>query len=210
MGQAKNRGTLAERVAQAKQKYQTKVDKLGYIPNNIENFQPDAGINSKPEATNYYWFQTAEFGQDVIRKQNKGLANKCYTMDGNRYMELGFNVDLMDEAGNKRVINHPDNGEGFMLTMRFTPKQLTKLADEIDKGGMSVRLSGKPAELNTSSAREQFRLVDCEDIYSKGNYSGSMRFMLNVGGTMVNLTSKDLAESLRVAASNLLQGKSNA
>lgn len=205
MGQAKNRGTLEERVAQAKQKYQARVDKLGYIPNNIEKFQPDAGINSKPEATNYYWFQTAEFAANQLRKQKMGLANRTYMYAGSRNIEMGFTVDIMDEAGKKRVINHPDNEQGFALTMRFTPKQLAKLADEIDKGGMSVRLSGKPAELTNSATREQFRVVDCEDIYSKGNNSGMMTFMLNVGGTMNNLTSKELAESLRVAASDILQ-----
>lgn len=203
MGQAKNRGTLEERIAQAKQKQQAKADKLGYIPNNIEKYQPDAGINSKPEATNYYWFQTGEFAQDQIRNQRLGLGHKSYRYAGNRCIEMGFSVDLMDEAGKKHVIKHPDNGQGFQLTMRFTSKQLAKLADEIDKGGMSVRLSGKPAELTNSSTKEQFRVVDCEDIYSKGNDSGHMMYMVNVGGVMNNITSKDLAEGLRVAASNL-------
>jgi hypothetical protein len=203
MGQAKNRGTLAERISQAKQKKQAKADKLGYIPNSIETFQPDAGVNSKPEATNYYWFQTLEFAQDQVRKQKIGLGHRSYRYAGDRFIEMGFNVDLMDEAGKSHVIKHPDDGKGFLLSMRFTSKQLAKLADEIDKGGMSVRLSGKPAEILTSDCDEVYRVVDCEDIYSKGNDSGLMTFMVNVGGTMNTLTSKDLAEGLRVAASDL-------
>ena len=205
MGQAKNRGTLAERVAQAKQKYQARVDKLGYIPNNIEKYQPDAGINSKPEATNYYWCQTAEFAQNLLLYQKTKTPCKAYKHKNQQIIEFQFAVDIMDEAGKKRVINHPKNNKGFYLTMRFNHKQLNKLANEIDKGGMTVRLSGKPAELTNSATREQFRVVDCEDIYSKGNNSGHMVYSFPLGMEWINTNSNNVAKCVRQLALELEQ-----
>ena len=199
MGQAKRRGTLEERIAQANQLRQDTAKELGYIPNNIAKFQPDAGVNSVPDATNHYWFQTSEFASNMLRR----LPAKRYEHLNQPVVEINFSVDIMDEAGDERAIPHPENGEGFALTMRFTAPQLNQLADAVDKGGMSVRLSGLPAELNTSTAGEQFRPVDCADIYSKGNLSGVMTFMLNVNGAMMTTTSKDLAASIRKMAEEL-------
>jgi hypothetical protein len=199
MGQAKRRGTLEERIVQANQRRQDTAKELGYIPNSIAKFQPDAGVNSVPDATNHYWFQTAEFASMMLRR----LPAKRYEHLNQPVVEINFKVDIMDEAGDKHLIPHPENGEGFALTMRFTAPQLNQLADAVDKGGMSVRLSGLPAELNTSTAGEQFRLVDCADVYSKGNLSGVMRFMVNVNGTMMSTSSTDLAASIRKVAVEL-------
>ena len=199
MGQAKRRGTLEERIAQANQRRQDTANELGYIPNDIAKFQPDAGVNSEPATVNHYWFQTSEFASMMLRR----MPVKRYEHLNQPVVEINFSVDIMDEAGDERAIPHPENGEGFALTMRFTAPQLNQLADAVDKGGMSVRLSGLPAELNTSTAGEQFRPVDCADIYSKGNLSGVMTFMLNVNGTMMSTTSTDLAASIRTMAVEL-------
>lgn len=196
MAQESRQVRRARERAEAKQK--NKQNNLGYIPNNIAGFKPDAGINSKSNITNHYWFQVSEFASNLLREHSV----KGYDIKNNSFIELQLPVDIMDKDGDKHSITHPSDGKGFCLTMRFSHQQMNLLADQIDKGGMSVRVSGKPAEIQTSPNGEKFQIVDCEDIYSEGNHSGSMLFMLVSDRGVINVNSQKIAQSVKAIVSS--------
>ena len=178
-----------------------KQSKLGYIPSQEQGFAPDAGMNSSVANDNYYWFNTAEWALSYVRKSERGFRAEC--TEHGPTVELDFQVDIMDKEGNNQI-SPKMNEDGYLLTMTFTEDQLHSLANEIDKGGMSVRLTGNPnrkVETRGSLERpELIKTVHCKDVFSKGNDSGSMAYMGFDGTKAVSYTSGQLAQSLREVA----------
>ena len=200
--------TESRQQKRARERSQAKQNKrqssLGYIPSEQADFQPDAGINSQPGQVNHYWFQTMEWIPDMVSKAQRGIGDRVEEdSKGEKTIEFNFMVDIMDEEGNQRVIEHPKNGEGFMLTMVFYQHEIEQLADQIAKGGMSVRLSGIPDSEEIPrghfSRPERVKLVRFHSVWSKGNHSGNMTFVSPQGV----ITSSEMAQALKKVAQKL-------
>jgi hypothetical protein len=186
----------------AEAKAKAKQSQLGYIPSQQSGFAPDAGLNSKLDQDNYYWFQTTEFALAMGNKHKAKVGLRCSraTEQHPATVEFDFTCDIMDKDGKKQVMPSPNN-DGYLLSMKFTREQLHLLADAIDKGGMSVRLTGVPSEseeVRGDPARpEIIRTVMFKDVYSAGNNAGSMMYMGFVNGSMVRSSSDMVANGLR-------------
>lgn len=191
MGQAKNRKAEIDAL-----KAQGPKVKPG-----IEGFRPDAGLNSN-EGENHYWFSVAELIGDL----SSGPGMKSYTMprrDNTRYVEMNASADIMDYEGKTHL--SPQTERGYFATLRFTTDSLHQLANEIDKGAMSVRITGTPSEIETSSGSgEKFRIIDVKESWSAGNNSGHMTYAIYTGTKAINTSSKAFADWLRHTADDML------
>jgi hypothetical protein len=188
----------------AEAKAKAKQSQLGYIPSKVAGFAPDAGLNSKLGQDNYYWFQTSEFALEMARvsESKQGLRATRATEQDPAMIELSFKCDIMDKDGDKLVMPRPADKDSdcYLLSMKFTREQLHLLADAIDKGGMSVRLTGVPSDIEEIRGIGQadiIRAVMFKDVYSAGNNAGSMVYMGFVDGAMVRSSSDMVADGLR-------------
>lgn len=186
MGQAKQR--KAEIMAlKAKPKFKA----------HQEGFRPDAGLNSQ-EGTNHYWLQVGE----LLQAMSVNPKLKSYNIDGVRKIELNAAVDIMNYEGTEHT--SPQTREGYFATFLFTPDGLENLANQIDKGAMSVRVSGIPRETSTSIITgEKFKDIDATDSWAKGNTNGFMTYMFFNGTKMVSFDSKTAAQSFRAIAEQM-------
>ena len=87
----------------AEAKAKAKQSQLGYIPSQQSGFAPDAGLNSKLDQDNYYWFQTSEFALSLGSKHKAkvGLRATRATEQDPATVELDFHCDIMDKDGDK-------------------------------------------------------------------------------------------------------------
>ena len=162
-----------------------------------DGFMPDAGLNSQ-EGTNHYWFQVGELLQ-FIHTSN---SLKTYDRDGIRSLELSAPVDIMNYEGNEHTA--PQSRDGYFATFAFTADQLTNLATQIDKGAMSVRVSGIPSKTATSIITgEKFRDIDVVDSWSAGNKSGHMTYMFVAKDGLVRRDSKTTADRFKALANEM-------
>ena len=187
MGQAKNR--KAEIMALKANGPKFKAKQSGFLP--------DAGLNST-EGTNHYWFQIAELMSGIM-SNTKGMRG--YTHNGVNVLEVNATVDIMDHSGKEHTAPHTE--DGYFATLRFTADGLDHLANEIDKGAMSVRVSGIPSETETSPVGEKFRVIDATDSWSAGNNSGSMAYMFTVNNQFVTIDSGKVANKFREIANQV-------
>jgi len=164
--------------------------------NNKKGFRPDAGLNSQ-EGTNYYWFQVTDFLRaSAIRESlGSGGASSYRDSDGDINVIINTPVDIMDEQGTKHVA--PQMDEGYFATFDFTAELFEQMADQIDKGALSIRVKGEPWERDTSNVGESFRTIKVRNTWSQGNPSGKMNYIFNGPQGMINTDSKELSKNLR-------------
>lgn len=191
----------------AEKKRLKKTNKLGYIPSQVPDFMPDAGVNTADGVETHYWFQTMEFVPFLVQKYSKGLGDRVQKYGDDWCVELSFKVDFMDKEGEEMLMPRPKVEDGaYMLTMAFTKEKLLLLADQIDKGAQGTRLTGIPDSAfqirGHQDRPETVRVVKCTDVYAKGNLSGSMMFMFPLNGKFMSVSSKQMADSLRELAEN--------
>jgi hypothetical protein len=167
---------------------------------NLEDFQPDAGLNSPVGEVSHYWLNTTEFTQVLVHQSENKTRLRSYGTDS---VVLNLAVDIMDKDGNNHLVAQPKNGKGHMLSVAMTPENIRSLAKEIDKGGMSVRISGKPAKVTMGATGEPFKIVEFEDCWSAGNDVGSMSHMFMMNGSMYNVSSKDSFKCLNLLADSV-------
>jgi hypothetical protein len=160
------------------------------IKSTMNGFLPDAGLNSN-EGTNHYWFQVSELVMTL--KQNG--ACRTYEFEGDRWAEINCPVDIMDYAGN--IHTRPQQKDGYFATFRFTSQLIDELADQIDLGAMSVRITGVPKETATAPSGERFRVIEVQNSWSAGNNSNFMMYMIMSPGGPVQSTSKEMAQKFR-------------
>ena len=164
---------------------------------NLEDFQPDAGLNSPVGEVSHYWFNTTEFAQGLVHHNENKIGLRSY---GTNSVVMNLTVDIMDKDGDKHLVTQ---GKGHMLSVAMTPENIRSLAKELDKGGMSARISGKPAKVTMGATGEPFKIVEFEDCWSAGNDAGSMSHMFMMNGSMYNVSSKDTAECLNLFADSV-------
>ena len=162
------------------------------VKSSIAGYAPDAGLNSPALTDNHYWFQVSEFVQYIAK--NPQLPG--YMHRGQNSLEMTFSVDIMDQAGDCQMA--PVQPNGYCATIRFTVDQMRELAESIGRGGMSVRITGRPDGVRTKTAQgEPFMVIDCVDIWSQGNDSGNMMFMcMGAGMQMIRTDSSSLRKVL--------------
>ena len=169
-----------------------------YVPSNIKGFEACAGMNSKVDKDNYYWFQVAEFGASLSTFNSKIQIN---AETGETV--LSFDVDIMDGKGEKSIYadeqGNAKNLRGLILSAVFSISKLQELADAIRKGGMSVRLTGRPNELISTSRKsgEEYKGVDITDVYSAGNDIGNMVIHYFEGMERKTIDSKKIADAIQ-------------
>ena len=149
----------------------------------IKGFKPDAGMNSE-DGLNHYWFQVSEMIHSFRIQPNM----RSYEYQGSNHIELNVSVDIMDKEGNEQ--RAPRCDDGYFATFRFSADQLYILAENINKGAMSVRIDGVPGEQETAPSGEKFRIIDVCDSYAEGNKLGLMTYFVND----IKMTSKDVAK----------------
>ena len=157
-----------------------------------EGFKPDAGLNSQ-EGLNHYWFQVAEMLQTLMVQPKM----RAYEINGVSTIELNATVNIMNYEGTEHTA--PQTREGYFATLRFTADNLDQLADQIDKGAMSVRVSGIPADADTSPTGEKFRIINAVESWSAGNGSKHMNYYIN----MSSFNSRDVAARFRAIAEQM-------
>jgi hypothetical protein len=160
MGQAKQRSAEIEQLKAAGPK----------VKANIKGYLPDAGLNSPAFTHSHYWFQVGEFAQSQAQRPPEA-GYRGYVVNGQRFVELNFSVDIMDQAGNEHTA--PQTQDGYMATVAFTPDDLRQMGDEIAKGAMSVRITGTPnGNVQTSPVGDKFMVVEYLKSWSAGNDAG--------------------------------------
>jgi len=189
MGQAKQRSAEIE---------QLKAASARVIKNAIKGFSPDAGVNTPALMSSHYWFQTSDFAR-FISKQPKTIG---YDHDGQAVVELQFIVDIMTEDGQDQVMPYQDRG--YMATVRMNADHVRELAANIARGGMSVRITGRPSGIKSRTHQgEEFMIIDYENSYSEGNLSGQMLYMLITDGKMIQMSSDDVNTCLLAVADQM-------
>ena len=164
MGQAKQRKAEIEQLkAQGPQ-----------VKSKIKGYLPDAGLNSNAFVPNHYWFQVGEFAQAQAQRPPTA-GYRGYDINGQKFVELNFTVDIMDYDGAEHASPRLDNG--YLATVAFTPDDLRQMGDEIAKGAMAVRITGKPnGDIQTSPAGERFMVIEYLKSWSAGNDSGHFTY----------------------------------
>jgi hypothetical protein len=162
----------------------------------LDGYRPDAGFNSQ-EGTNYYWLQVGEMIQATT-----GVGARSYTLKGQKYLEVNTPVDIMNFEGDTHLA--PKTADGYFATLRFTPELLEEFSEQIAKGAMSIRVAGVPAEVETSPAGEQFRIIDVQSSWSAGNTNGFMSYGVMTRGRMIMTDSQKLSAHYKSVAANLV------
>jgi hypothetical protein len=186
MGQARNRRVEIENLKKQGKRVETTID----------GFRPDAGMNSN-EGTNHYWFQVTELIMTL--SQNDKL--RSYESLGQRWIEINVPVDIMDQAG--EIHTRPRLEDGYFATFRFTADLLDEFADQIDRGAMSVRITGVPKERQSAPSGERFRVIEVADSWSAGNDCGHMMYMVMSRRGPVQTSSKEMARGIRSIAQEM-------
>lgn len=167
--------------------------KTRFVPSSVPGFKPDAGLNSPDDQDSHYWFSVSEFAQYMLNKPPIATG-RC--RDGIVRAELPFTVDIMDEQGRTHMM--PAQDTGYVATIDCSRQDLLALATEIEKGGMSVRITGRPhREVGKSYNGERWRLICPTKFWSAGNQSGNL-LIYQVGDTGFDKTdSRAIAGCLR-------------
>ena len=189
MGQAKQRKAEIEALKAQGTKPKSKSKTL-------DGYRPDAGLNSQDD-TNYYWLQVGEMIQATT-----GVGARSYTLKGQKYLEVNTPVDIMNFEGDTHLA--PKSADGYFATLRFTPELLEEFSEQIAKGAMSIRVAGVPAEVETSPAGEQFRIIDVQSSWSAGNTNGFMSYGVMTRGRMIMTDSQELSAHYKSVAANLV------
>lgn len=164
-----------------------------------EGFMPDAGLNSQ-EGINHYWFQVGE----LLQTMSVNPKLKSHRVNGVRKIEINAAVDIMNYEGTEHTA--PQTRDGYFATLLFTAEGLENLATQIDKGAMSVRVSGIPNRTSTSIITgEKFKDIDATDSWSAGNNTGHMTYMFLNGTEMVRFDNKIAAQDFRAIAEQMRQ-----
>ena len=168
-------------------------------PATVEGYTPDAGMNWHPDG--HGWFQVAELIQTLARQPRC----RSYEWQGVEYGELNILVDIMNLEGKEHLM--PDQQDGYYGTFRFTADTMMQLADQIDKGAMSVRITGKVGTdaVQTTPQGEKFRIIDVEKTWSAGNDNGFMHYTVITDKGFLSTNSREFADKLRGYANTLQQ-----
>jgi hypothetical protein len=170
-----------------------KSKKAKVVASDLKGYKPDAGLNSA-EGLNHYWFSVTE----LVAEISKSMGCRGYDMAGQTYVEVNATVDIMDQEGRDHLA--PQQKSGYYATFRFTPAQLAEMAGEINKGAQCVRVTGRPAEVETTQQGERFRIIAVDSSWSAGNHAGHMVYMVMTSGEMIQTDSTRVAaEFLRIA-----------
>ena len=189
--QAAKKGSSVEDYLAINTKPETVKSEVVHATHPIDGFKPDAGIYSE-KGSNYYWLQTGELVQSTAYNIGKYPAVR---LKGVEYVEITSAVDIMDKEGKTQMVT---SDEGFLGTFLFTKAQLSMFANQIDKGGMSVRIQGAPLrKTSTGFKGDNFKPIIVENTWSAGNNSGSMLYMVMTNNGIAKVTSKEMSDTYR-------------